>query len=254
MKHIIFVLFFVAMGFNCIAQSNKGLDNNEVNKVKKELVNQVINPMRKTADQLLRDINNAQALYDRLKDRHFSMATSTLVGEGQLEEYLSQFSFDDLFEAEEGKWFVKQDVVDVINNELDSNLKRAYLLALDMKESLNEPYNEETNNQYIKEAAKLKKFILPSHTADFEKLVSQINDYNYYMFELARLFVAADEDKYRKTIEELVKDEDAPYLLDVQYTKTMLQLYISRKKAKQELTPQEKAELKAACSDAFPDF
>lgn len=254
MKHIIFVLFFVAMGFNCIAQSNKGLDNNEVNKVKKELVNQVINPMRKTADQLLRDINNAQALYDRLKDRHFSMATSTLVGEGQLEEYLSQFSFDDLFEAEEGKWFVKQDVVDVINNELDSDLKRAYLLALDMKKSLNEPYNEETNNQYIKEAAKLKEFILPSHTADFEKLVSQINDYNYYMFELARLFVAADEDKYRKTLEELVKDEDAPYLLDVPYTKTMLQLYISRKKAKQELTPQEKAELKAACSDAFPDF
>ena len=251
MKHIIFVLFFVAMGFNCIAQSNKGLDNNEVNKVKKELVNQVINPMYKTADQLLRDINNAQALYDRLKDRHFSVATSSIVGEGQLEEYLGQFSFDDLFEAEEGKWFVKQDVLDVINNEPESELTQVYLLVSDMKESLNEPYNEETNNQYIKEAAKLKEFILPSHKADFDKLVSQINDYNYYMFELARLFVAADEDKYRKTPEELVKDEDAEYLMKVPYTSKMLRLYRQRRG---QLKPEEKTELKNACSDAFPDF
>lgn len=251
MKHIIFVLFFVAMGFNCIAQSNKGLDNNEVNKVKKELVNQVINPMRKTADQLLRDINNAQALYDRLKDRHFAVTTSSQFGENKLEEYLGQLSFEELFETESGKWFVKSDVLDIINNEPDSDLKRAYLLSLDMKESLNEPYNEETNNQYIKEAAKLKEFILPSHKADFDKLVSQINDYNYYMFELARLFVAADEDKYRKTPEELVKDEDAEYLKDVPYTYKMLRLYRQRRGI---LKPEEKAELKAACSDAFPDF
>ncbi len=251
MKHIIFVLFFVAMGFNCIAQSNKGLDNNEVNKVKKELVNQVINPMRKTADQLLRDINNAQALYDKLKDRHFAVTTSSQFGEKKLEEYLGQLSFEELFEAESGKWFVKSNVLDIINNEPDSDLKRTYLLALDMKESLNEPYNEETNNQYIKEAAKLKEFILPSHKADFDKLVSQINDYNYYMFELARLFVAADEDKYRKTPEELVKDEDAEYLIDVPYTYKMLRLYRQRRG---QLNPEEKTELKNACSDAFPDF
>ena len=120
-----------------------------------------------------------------------------------------------------------------------------------MKESLNEPYSEESNNGFIKEATNVKSAILPSHKVDFDKLVSQINDYNYYMFELARLFVAADEDKYRKTAEELVKDEDAEYLLEVPYTSKMLRLYRQRRGV---LKPSEKAELKTACSDAFPDF
>lgn len=252
MKHIIFILFFVAMGFTCVAQNNKGgIDNNEVNRVKKELVNQVLNPMRKTAEQLERDINNAQALYNKLKDRKISLATTPQTGEDQLENYLGQLSFDDMFEMSEGKWFVKQDVLDVINNEPESDLKKAYLFVLDMKESLNEPYSEESNNGFIKEATNVKSAILPSHKVEFDKLVSQINDYNYYMFELARLFVAADEDKYRKTAEELVKDEDAEYLLEVPYTSKMLRLYRQRRGV---LKPSEKAELKTACSDAFPDF
>ena len=125
MKHMIFILFFVAMGFTCVAQNNKGgIDNNEVNRVKKELVNQVLNPMRKTAEQLERDINNAQALYNKLKDRKISLATTPQTGEDQLENYLGQLSFDDMFEMSEGKWFVKQDVLDVINNEPEPDLKK----------------------------------------------------------------------------------------------------------------------------------
>ena len=251
MKQIIIILFSVAMGFNCMAQNNKNIDNNEVNRVKKELVNQVVKPMRTTADQLLRDINNAQALYNKLKDRRISIATTPLAGESQLENYLEQLSFDEMFEMEEGKWLVKQDVLDVINSEPDSDIKKAYLLVLDMKESLNEPYEEESNNQFIKESAKVKDAIRPQHKQAFDKLVSQINDYNYYMFELARLFVAADEDKYRKNAEQLVKDEDAEYLLEIPYTSKMLRLY---RQKRGELNQREKAELKNACSDAFPDF
>lgn len=252
MKHIIIILFFVAMGFNCVAQNDTGIDNNAVNRVKKELIKQVLNPLNQTADQLLRDINNAQALYSRLKDRHWGVETSSQLEENKLEDYLSQFSFGELFEEDDNKWFVKSDVLDVINNEPDSNLKRAYLLVLDMKESLNEPYNEETNNQFIKDATELKEFILPSHKAGFDSLVSHIKDYNFYMYELARLFAAADDDKYSKTVEQLVKDEDAPYLMEIPYTSKMLRLYCER--GKKGLTSEEKDELKTACPDAFPDF
>lgn len=252
MKHIIFIMCFVAMGFTCVAQNNKGgIDNNEVNRVKKELINQVLTPMRKTADQLLQDINSAHALCDKLKDRKLSIATSPQTGENHLEDYLEQVSFNDMFKMEDGKWYVKQDVLDMVNDEPESAIKKAYLLVLDMKESLNEPYNEESNNRFIKEAANVKGAILPSHKADFDKLVSQINDYNYYMFELARLFVAADEDNYKKSVIQLVKDEDAKYLLDVPYTCITLSTYIDNKG---KLTPNKKAELKTACSDAFPDF
>lgn len=252
MKHIIFVLFFVAMGFNCIAQGNKGLDSNEVNKVKKELVNQIINPMRKTADQLLRDINNAQALYDKLNDRKLLIVTSKQIGDSRLESYLEQISFNDLFdEIEDGGWLVKPDVLTMVNAEPESAIKTAYLVVIGMKESLCLPYDEDSNNMFIKGAVTVKDAILPSHKADFDQLVSQINDYNYYMFELARLFVAADEDNYSKTAEQLVEDEDAKYLLEVPYTSKMLRLYCQRRG---QLNPEEKTELKNACSDAFPDF
>ena len=252
MKHIIFIMCFVAMGFTCVAQNNKGsIDNNEVNRVKKELINQVLTPMRKTADQLLRDIHNAEALCDKLKDRKLSIVASPQTGDSQLEGYLEQVSFNDMFEKKYGKWFVKQDVLDMVNDEPESAIKKAYLLVLDMKESLNKPYDEESNNRFIKEAVNVKDAILPSHKADFDQLVSQINDYNYYMFELARLFVAADEDNYQKSVIQLVQDEDAKYLLDVPYTCITLRTYIDNNG---KLTHNKKTELKTACSDAFPDF
>lgn len=251
MKQIIIILFFVAMGFNCMAQNNKSIDNSEVNRVKKELVNQVVKPMRAIADQLLRDINNAQTLYDRLKDRKVSIETIPHKGESRLEDYLEQVSVNGMFEMENGKWFVKQDVLNMVNNEPESAIKKTYLLVFDMKESMNKPYDEESNNRFIKEAETVKDAILPSHKSEIDQLVSQINDYNYYMFELARLFVAADEDNYQKSIVQLVKDEDAEYLLDVPYTYITLRTYIDNKG---KLTPNKKTELKISCPDAFPDF
>lgn len=248
MKHIILILFFVAMGFTCIAQNNKGIDNNDVNRLRKDLANQVLNPMHKIADQLERDINNAQTLYKKLKNRKYNI-TSPASQEGKkLEEYLKSFSsLKEMFtENANGDGFV----LEQINNGDNAELKSLYQLIFAMKQSLEEPYDEITNNQYIQEASNSSS-ILPQHKSEFEKLISQINDYNYYMFELARLFVAADEDKYNKTAKELVKDEDAEYLMDVPYTSKILRIYIQRKGL---LNQEEKAELKAACSDAFPDF
>lgn len=248
MKHIIIILFFVAIGFNCIAQNNKGIDSNEVNRVKKELIKQVLNPMQKTANQLERDINSAQALYDKLKNRKYYVTSPSYQSIDNLVEYLTSFSsLNEMFaENTNDDGFI----LEQINNANNSDLKSLYQLIFNMKQSLDEPYDEITNNQYIKKASN-NSVILPQHKAEFDKLVSQINDYNYYMFELARLFVAADENDYRKTVEELVKDEDAEYLLEVPYTSKMLRLY-RQKRGK--LEPEEKAELKAACSDAFPDL
>lgn len=248
MKHIIFILF-VAMGFTCVAQNDKGsIDNNEVNRVRKELVNQAVTPMRRMADQLERDINNAQSLYNRLSNRKYSITSLVSQGDNNLEEYLNSFpSLEEMFaeNANDDGFVLEQ-----IGNGDSSDLRTLYQLIFEMKQSLTEPYDESSNNKFIKEAAN-SRALLPQHKQEFDKLVSQINDYNYYMFELARLFVAADEDQYSKTAEQLVKDEDAEYLLEVPYTSKMLRLYRQKRGA---LNQREKAELKNACSDAFPDF
>lgn len=251
MKHLILIVFVVAMGFTCVAQNNKSIDNNEVNTVKTKLKKYVIKPMSNIADQLERDLNNAQTLYDKLKERNFNFTSPTAQGENKLEEYLNSFSsLKEMFDEN-----VDQDgyVLEKISNGDNPDLKSLYQLIFAMKQSLSEPYDEVTNNQYIK-AASNNNAVLPQHKPEFDKLVSQINDYNYYMYELARLFVAADEDNYRKSVKELVKDEDAEYLLEVPYTSEMLRLYCERGKRGEELTPEKKAELKTACSDAFPDF
>lgn len=249
MKHIIFILFLVAAGFNCVAQNNKAIDNNEVNRVRKDLVQQVKNPMNKMAEQLAKDINSAQALCEKLKNRKFeAMPSPSSQGENKLEEYLNSFStLEEMFaENTDQEGYVLEQISTGDNPEL----KTLYQLIFAMKQSLNEPYDEASNNKFIKEASN-NSSLLPQHKPEFDKLVSQINDYNYYMFELARLFVAADEDKYSKTAEELVKDEDAEYLMEVPYTSRMLRLYRQRKG---QLNVREKTELKNACADAFPDF
>lgn len=245
MKHLILALFLVAMGFNCVAKGNKGIDNNEVNRVRNELVNQVLTPMRETARQLLNDLNIAQTKYNTLKDRKFDMLPSAQE-DNKLKEYLNSFStLEEMFK----KNFVESGfVLEQIRKADNTELKKLYQLIFAMEQSLNEPYDETSNNIFIKEASS-NSSLLPQHRPGFDTLVSHINDYNYYMFELARLFVAADEDKYTREADVLVKAEEAEYLLQVPYTKRMLYLYIHNKG---QLDPIEKAKLNKACADAFP--
>lgn len=246
MRKIILILLATVVSFAVNAQNAK-----DINSVKKNLQDKVVTPLKQKAANLDVEINDAQILYDKLKNRSYKIVSSNSEN-SSLDEYLGNFqSLKELFAGKDkGIDFV----LEQIEKADGSNRKNAYLLVIGMKKSLDNPYDETSNDRFIKDAKIFRNEILPKHLEEYDKLVSQINDYNYYMFELARLFVAADEDKYSKTAEQLVKDEDAPYLLDVPYTKDMLELYINSKKNEKDLSPEKKAELKAACSDAFPDF
>lgn len=237
-------MLMVAVGFTCRAQDNKAVNN-----IRKSLTQQVIVPMRKTATDLERRLTEVQGIYDRLKDRKYTSPDD-------LKDYLNDLTFDEMFDeldpgTEEWKSYVRKAVEDSVANAPESEFKRAYLRAFAMKKSLNVPYNKETNERFITDAAEIKGIILPAHAQGFEELADRIDDYNYYMFELSRLFVAADEDKYCKRVEILVKDEEAEELLKVPYTAGMLRMYL---KKKGQLTPAQKAELKQSCPEAFPDY
>lgn len=258
MRHILFILFIVAMGFNCVAQNNKGISSNEVNRVRKELVNQVLNPMRQTAYELERDINNAEALYSRLKDREYTAVAAQPGESDDLEAYLRGFSsLQDMFRENDKSY---DRVLNRIRSSDGSDLRTLYLLIFAMNHSLKVPYDETTNNLYIEQAAD-SHALLEGHEADYSKLVSQINDYNYYMFELARIFTAFDEelDNYRPAdwqstydyMKDLLNREDAMYLFDVPFTQEMLYNYIH---SSGNMPDNYKKVLYDSNPDAFPDY
>lgn len=231
----------VAVGFTGRAQDKKAVNN-----IRKSLTQQIIVPMRKTAADLEQRLTEVREIYDRLKDRKYTPPDN-------LKDYLGSLTFDEIvgYEPETGKWYENKEIEDSVANAPESDIRRAYLLAIAMKESLNEPYDKETNKQFIKDAAEIKDFILPAHAQGFEELAVMMDDYSYYMFELSRMFVAADENRYRKKVETLVKDEEAEALLKVPYTARMLRTYIEKRG---KLTPVQKAELKKSCAEAFPDY
>lgn len=250
MKHIVLAMLYIAMGFTCVAQDNKEITNKDVNEVKAKL-EQVLIPMREKAENLLRDINSQQAICDKLKDRIYDVSSFSSQGNVNLEEYLAGFStLKEMFKEDS---ITHGGVLEQINNSANSDLKSLYQLIFAMNQSLSKPYDEASNNQYIKEASN-NTGILPKHKPEFDSLVSKVNDYNYYMYELARLFEAAKEDNFQKEIGQLVKDEDATELLAVPYTAETLKTFFEDHKKHGDLSSEKKKELKTACPNAFPDF
>lgn len=237
MKKLILIFILAAVGFNCEAKEPK------IDEIIKDM-SPVVTSLEDSVKRLEADLTAAKELYNKIKDRKYVLP-SALPDENSVETYLD--SFDSLKEM-----FAKGNQVrDKLYESSESKLCAAYGYILHMIGTLSRPYEEPMNNQYIEFGPKLAEFVRPKHKEEFDRLLNHINDYNYYMFELARMFVAADSDGYNKDIETLVKDEDAPYLLEVPYTSEMLEMYI-REKGK--LPQDAKAELYKSCPDAFPDF
>lgn len=162
----------------------------------------------------------------------------------KIEDFISQFpSIYDLYGDERSMQYLK--------DAPDSDLKRTYLLILDMIASLNNPYDEITNDQYIKDAAIYKTLIVDNHIKEFNDLVSQINDYYFYMLELAKVFEAADKDNYETKAEKLAVEEEADFLIYVPYTIKVLKEYI---KNKGDLPKSIQIELGKSCPKAFPKY
>lgn len=245
MKQILCILMSVAIGFTVSPQTD-----GEINDLINLLNQQAAGSMNIEIERIQTELQKARTLNDRLKNRLSISGTTAMQGNNQLEVFLSGFSdFDELFVKNADGNHVRGNVMEVIKKSDDSELRQAYLEAFDMNESLNVAYDEETNDRFIKDADNVKPRLLPAHQPGFDKLVSLISDYNFYMYELARLFTAADKNKYVKSAGQLAKDEFASYLMDVPYTARMLQTYIENKGQLED-----KEELKKSCPDAFPNL
>lgn len=231
-------LIFICLLFSLGSQAQKKANQKAVDNLSTSIQNNVINPLNAEVTNLQNQIDAIQLKIERIKNRRFVKRTN-----GNSMDFLSKYAtFAEIYED-------RENIKDNLSTD-ESGIAQTYLLAIKMKESLERVYNEKTNAQYIEQASSCKA-ILPQHRAEFDELVSMINDYNYYMFELARLFVAADEDGYKTSAKALADREDASYLIKVPYTKKVLTEYITRRGV---LPQNYKFDLKKGCPDAFSEL
>lgn len=241
MKYISLVLIALFCCLGSAAQSNKKVKQATIDALCNSIKNSAIDPLDAEIQSLQDQIESVKSQIERIKNRKFTKKSE----ENNTEELLSGYgSLNEIYKN-------RNNLRDLLDSD-DSDMAQTYLLIIDMEESLGKAYNEKTNAQLIERSSKYSS-VLPQHNTngEFDELVSMVNDYNYYMFELARLFVAADEDNYRSNAKELTDREDAPYLMKVPFTKKVLTEYIR----KRGLLPYNyKKDLQNGCPDAFSEL
>lgn len=188
-------------------------------------------------DDKIREMETKIAKYS---DRKYKRTPTTTLG--SLEEYLAGFdTFEDMLNHH----------ADIkITNYPESQLKSDYMLILEMQNSLRKPFDADSNSDFIDKASSITS-VLEKHEGEFKKLTEHLNDYNFYMYELARLFEAAREDGYKTKAKDLVETEDAKYLMEVPYTRTMLDNFV---RGRGELVNSDIEALKKSCPGAFSEF
>lgn len=239
MRYIVLTIIALMCSLGSFAQNNKRAKQGTVDALSNNIKNNVIDPLDSEIQSIQDNIESIKQQIVRIKNRKFTKKTEV----GNLQELLSGYeSLGELYQDRDN--LLEQLEFD------NSEMARAYRLSIKMMESLEKVYNEKTNTELINEASTYKT-VLTQHQSAFDKLVSMVNDYNYYMFELARIFVAADEDNYKASAKVLTDREDASYLMEVPYTKKVLMEYIK----KQGILPRSyKLDLQNGCPDAFPIF
>lgn len=241
MRYISFVLIALLCCLGSYAQTNKKVKQGTIDALCNSIKNSAIDPLDNEIQSLQEQIESAKLQIERIKNRKF-----TKKSEGDdIEQILSGYaSLNEVYQD-------RNNLREILGSD-EGDMAQTYLLIIDMIESLEKAYNEKTNAQFIERSSKYRS-VLPQHNTnnEFDELVSMVNDYNYYMFELARLFVAADEDNYKASAKALTDREDAPYLMKVPYTKKVLTEYIK----KHGILPRTyKLDLQNGCPDAFSEL
>lgn len=242
------LLLLLILGFTTQAKVLPGKNDSKFEKNITEASTRlgvVIEELNRTLENVKAELEEAEKYYNQYINRQLQKAGAAPTPQMSLDEYVGKFfSLTDFYNAS----LNDEDLTAIFAESPDSELKNTYLLILAMEGSLHAPYDEVTNNEFISQS-KIHKQVLPQHQKDFEILVSQINDYNFYMYELARMFEAYQNQP--RDAETLVKEEDAQYLLNVPYTAKMLKRYVN---SRGQLPSQYKAELYKSAPDAFYQF
>ena len=128
-----------------------------------------------------------------------------------------------------------------IENHNSSDLAKSYLELYKMNKSLSENggYDAAENKAFIKDIPDVRKHILDEHKEEFEEIVNCINDYEFTIQELLRVFKLVDDDS-NVTYRSLQDDYEVVYIEKIEYTKKLLEKYLqptkfSRKKIREEI-------------------
>lgn len=214
MRYLALTLLVLMCPWGLFAQSNK-VKQSSVNKLSESVRINAIDPLDNEIQSLQNQITSIKSQIDRVKNRNHTKKPAG----GNIQDLLSDYT--SLHEI----YLNRADLLDRFESD-GSEMAQTYSLAIRMMESLEKVYNKTTNAQLINSAS-LHKAVLPKHRQAFEELVTMVTDYNFYMYELARLFVAADEDNYKSSAKDLTDRENAPHLMNVPYTNRVLTKYIT---------------------------
>lgn len=169
--------------------------------------------------------------------------------EFNIEEYLMEFpSLGYLLRD-------KDEVTEKLSSHNNNEYAISYLLIIEMDNSLDNVYDEETNSNFLKQAERGLKLI-DGHSDDFNILLSKVKDFRFGMYELGRLFEVIDETGYQGNSNALAKREDVPEdVLKIPFINRTLNNYIKYKKSGMNpryMSKDEREALYNALPDAFP--
>lgn len=239
MRYTSLILIVLICSLGSLAQSNNKSKQGTIDALSTNIKNFAISPLDKEIQSLQNQIESVKSQIERIKNRKLVKKLDN----SNIEEVLLGYtSINDIY-------LDRNNLREILGSE-GNEMAQTYLLIIDLKESLEKAYNEKTNASLIERSSKYRS-VLPQHNSEFEELVLLVNDYNYFMYELARLFAAADEDNYKTDAKELTVREDAEYLMKVPFTKKMLTEYIRKRGS---LPQNYILDLKNGCPKAFSEL
>lgn len=250
MKSLITIIVSLLVGLTAYAEIDKKTSKaiNDANSNIGIVLSYLQEQDNKLEAELLRANSTNQKYETRLenfKNRRVSSFTSEKF---DVEEYLLQFSsLDELLEN-------KNEVVEKLRPLVNNDFAESYLLIIDMANSLEILYNENSNKDLLNRASKNLKLI-DDHCDDYSTLLSKVKDYRFGMYELGRLFEIIDESDYNGSAANLAKKEDVSEdVIKIPFINKTLNNYIKFKKYKNSryMPIEDRKALFKALPDAFP--
>lgn len=250
MKNLITIMGSLLIGLTAYAEIDKKTTKaiNDANSNIGVVISYLQEQENKLDAELL-TANTANQKYKTRIENFKNRKTQSAQDDGfNIEEYLMEFpSLGYLLRD-------KEEVCEKLSPLKDNDYAKSYLLIIEMDNSLDKIYNEETNTKLLKQAEGGLKLI-DGHADDFNILLSKVKDYCFGMYELGRLFEIIDETDYNGSAANLAKKEEVPEdVMKIPFINKTLNNYIKFKKYKDSrYMPQEdRKALFNALPDAFP--
>lgn len=176
-------------------------------------------------------------------------------GDDFLKEYLGKY------ESLTKDMLVDERLKSVLVSFPKSPIAKVYLKIIEMNESLQAVYDKPKNDEYKKiiENSENDSLLLEQHLTGFKDLASNIQDYRFVVFELARVFKIIDGMNGAKgdIRSKLKEKEETEYIDKIDYAQKTIDAYINAKgdinNSIAAIRAKIKEEWSKACPEAFSE-